>query len=129
MQASLYNHFNALGLRYSSHYYVLRKICIIYVTASGLRKCLVRHQQTSKHELYMIMRLLISYVLLYFDFLRNVFRINLDYHIVLFLNSIWIFFCHTGNYISIITYYHEPYFLTNTIIILVLLYWIYHFTC
>ena len=59
MQASLYNHFNALGLRYSSHYFVLRKICIIYVTASGLHKCLAWHQQTSKHELYMIMRLLI----------------------------------------------------------------------
>ena len=85
MQASLYNHFNALGLRYSSHYYVLRKICIMYVTASGLRKCLARHQQTSKHELYTIMRLLIlHYVLLYFDFFRNVYRINLEYHIVLF---------------------------------------------
>ena len=78
MQASLYNHFNALGLRYSSHYYVLRKICIIYVTASGLRKWLVRHEQTSKHELYMIMRLLIlHYVLLYFDFFRKSCRIIL----------------------------------------------------
>ena len=79
MQASLYNHFNALGLRYSSHYFVLRKICIIYVTASGLRKCLARHQQTSKHELYMIMRLLIlHYVLHYLYFSRKVSRINLS---------------------------------------------------
>ena len=78
MQASLYNHFNALGLRYSSHYYVLRKICIIYVTASGLRKCLARHQQTSKHELYMIMRLLIlHYKLHYFDFFRKESRISI----------------------------------------------------
>ena len=128
MQASLYNHFNALGLRYSSHYFVLRKICIIYVTASGLRKCLVRHQQTSKHEVYMIMRLLIlHYVLLYFDFFRKVCRINFfdcDYFEIAFNILLPHWKC-----ISIFTYYHEPYFLTNTIIILVLLYWIYHFTC
>ena len=68
-------------------------------------KCLARHRQTSKHEPYMIMRLLIlHYVLHYFEFFRNVCRINFEYyisiviilklHLNIFLSTLKIYFYH-----------------------------------